>query len=68
MFFDYICIDVHPASSDPDDRTIDTDFAQIETAVNGFLSGLAKRGICPSSFNLINCGFCLYVAYVTYTL
>lgn len=65
MFFDYICIELPP---DPEDHTIENDFAQIETTVNGFLSGLAKRGICPSSFNLINCSFCHYVAYVTYTL
>lgn len=68
MFFDYICIELHPASSDPEDRTIENDFAQIETAVNKFLSDLAKRGICPCSFNLINCSFCHYAAYVTYTL
>lgn len=68
MFFDYICIELHPASSDPEDRTIENDFAQIETAVNKFLSDLAKRGICPCSFNLINNGYCLYTAYVTYTL
>ena len=65
MFFDYICIELYP---DPEDHTIESDFAQIETAVNKFLSDLAKRGICPSSFNLINCSFCHYVAYVTYTL
>ena len=68
MFFDYICIDTHSSSSDPEDHTIESDFAQIETAVNKFLCGLAKRGICPCSFNLINCGFCHYAAYVTYTL
>lgn len=68
MFFDYICIELHHDSSDSEDTTIGKDFAKIESLVNGFLSDLAKRGICPSSFNLINCGFCHYVAYVTYTL